>query len=122
MTETELYRYARIYEANPRLARAGVDYGDLLDDPGLLFRAATPRIEAQIPGTEFPPLLPAQARIAKRIRDDDEIARAVRVVRDDCERSLPWGVRHTAHGFIEPLAHHAYGISSERCRQTRPLR
>lgn len=70
MTEAELDRYHRLYVLNPRLARAGVDYGDLIDDPGLLLRAPAP-----VAGDG---LLPAQARVAERLRRDELIADAVR--------------------------------------------
>ena len=76
MTETELYRWRRIYEANPALARAGVDYGDLLDDPALLWRTAGGLLPHLGGGDR--PLLPAQADVAERVRRADAIAEVVR--------------------------------------------
>ena len=130
MTESELDRWAAIYQANPRLAGAGIDYGDLLDDPTLLFRAPGPPIDDP---DAYLALLPAQRRIAERIRRADEIADAVRARESartsrlaacaaHAENALPNGARHRGGQFIEPLSHHAYKLNSENCRQTRPLR
>ena len=71
MTEHELSHWAAIYQANPRLARAGIDYGDLIDNPALLLRAPEP------PDAPHR-LLPAQARIAQRLARAMRIADAVR--------------------------------------------
>ena len=123
MTETELDRWAAIYEANPALARANIDYAELLDDPGVLFRVG----EHPAPDPDaYLALLPAQRRIATRIRRDEAIADAVRArgeaARTQAEGALPIGARHCGEAFIETLSHHAYKSNSERCRQTRPLR
>ena len=124
MTESELDRWAAIYRANPYLARTGVDFGDLLDDPALLFSTLPAPAED---GSR--PLLPAQARIAERVRRDEKIADAVRAralnvaaCMAHAERILPAAARHRGGSFIEPLSHHAYKFSPEICRSTRPLR
>ena len=118
MTEADIDRWAAIYAANPHLARAGVEFGALLDDPALLF-ASLPAPEPEGPR----PLLPAQRRIATRILRDQQIADAVTGCRDDMERDLPPGARHRERGgFVQPLSHHAWGHSAECCRVTRPHR
>ena len=108
MTETELYRYARIYEANPRLARARIDYGDLLDDPTLLFRAPGPPIDDP---DAYLALLPAQRRIAERIRRADEIADAVRA-RESARTSHLAACAAHAENALPIRAQHRGGNSS----------
>lgn len=131
MTETELDRWAAIYRANPALERAGIDFGDLLDDPGLLWGVVGGRPPHLDDGPC--PLLPAQAAVAERVRRADEIADAVRARATDravhltacaahAEDALPIGARRRGRGFVEPLSHHAHGRNSENCRMTRPLR
>ena len=118
MTETELARWAAIWRSNPYLARAGVDYGDLLDDPRLLFTAAP------APAPEGPrPLLPAQRRIATRMLREEQIADATRACRDSSERELPpTARRREGGGFVEPLRHHRWASSRNTHHNLRPLR
>ena len=117
MTETEIDRWAAIYQANPHLAGAGIDFGALLDEPRLLFSSLP------APAREGPrALLPAQRRIATRMLRAEQIADAVRGLRRECEAALPLTARHTGGGFIEPLSHHAHQVNATRCRETRPHR
>ena len=130
MTESELDRWAAIYQANPRLARARIDYGDLLDDPELLFRVQE---HPESDPDAYPALLPAQRRIAECIRRADEIADAVRARESarasnlaacaaHAEDALPVGARRRGGRFVEPLSHHAWAVSREVCSGTRPQR
>lgn len=118
VVELELDRLAAIYQANPCLARAGVEYIDFLRDPSLLYAT----LPAPAEGPEPRPLLPAQARIAERLERDELIAYTVRGYRHEAEAALPSYARHRGEGFIEPLSHHAWKVSSGRCGGTRPLR
>ncbi len=74
MTETMMERLHHIYVLNPRLAAAGISYGEVHDDPECMFRPSGPALRAERPHA----LLPAQARVAERLRRDEEIAAAVR--------------------------------------------
>ena len=117
MTETELTRWAAIWRSNPHLARSGVDYGALLDDPRLLF-ASLPA-----PAPEGPrPLLPAQRRIATRMLREEQIADAVRACEARAERGLPADTSWRGGCFVAPLRHHRWTSSHETHRDLRPLR
>ena len=117
MTETELTRWATIWRSNPHLARAGIDYGALLDNPRLLFTALP------APAPEGPrPLLPAQRRIATQMLREEQIADAVRACEARAERDLPATTRCRGGRFVEPLHHHAWRVSHETHRDLRPLR
>ena len=113
MSEDELDRWAAIYHANPHLARAGVDYGDLLDDPGVLF-STLPAPEPDGPR----PLLPAQRRIAAdTLREHQrwQVAQAV-------EARLPDHAGLCGKRFMERMTHHSFVNSREFSSLSRPRR